>query len=163
VSSAPSTAVLVLVGAGPRATGLLERIAANAPELWDGNRHLRIHLVDPHPPGPGRIWRHEQSPLLRMNSMAEDVTMFTDESSTIDGPIRPGPSLAEWTSQFSGGGARHAPYAEPADPDVLAELRTLSGTDFATRRARAPTWTGCSAGRWRNCHRPSLSNGTAPP
>ncbi|MFD7280764.1 FAD/NAD(P)-binding protein [Streptomyces sp. NPDC059862] len=137
MSSTPSTAVLVLVGAGPRATGLLERIAANALELWENNQELRIHLVDPHPPGPGRIWRHEQSPLLRMNSMAEDVTMFTDESSTIDGPVRSGPSLAEWAAQFSGGGPRHAPYVEPADPDVLAELRTLSGTDFASRRAQS--------------------------
>lgn len=133
--SAP--AVLAVVGAGPRATGLLERIAANAPELWDGERELRIHLVDPHPPGPGRVWRHEQSGLLRMNSMAEDVTMFTDESSTIEGPVRPGPSLAEWAAQFSGTGPRHAPYAEPADQEVLAELRSLAGSDFPTRRAQS--------------------------
>ncbi|MFF3518077.1 FAD/NAD(P)-binding protein [Streptomyces sp. NPDC002573] len=137
MSSTPSPAVLVVVGAGPRATGLLERIAANASELWDDVRELRIHLVDPHPPGPGRIWRHEQSALLRMNSMAEDVTMFTDESSTIDGPVQPGPSLAEWASQFSGRGPHHAPYAEPADPEVLAELRTLDGSDFPTRRAQS--------------------------
>ncbi|MFI2374771.1 FAD/NAD(P)-binding protein [Streptomyces sp. NPDC018964] len=137
MSSTPSAAVLVVVGAGPRATGLLERIAANAPELWDEERQLHIHLVDPHPPGPGRIWRHAQSPLLRMNSMAEDVTMFTDESSTIDGPVRPGPSLAEWAAQFSGRGPRHAPYTEPADPGVLAELRALDGTDFPTRRAQS--------------------------
>ncbi|WP_405593289.1 FAD/NAD(P)-binding protein [Streptomyces sp. NBC_01092] len=137
MSGTPGTAVLVVVGAGPRATGLLERIAANAPELWDGARELRIHLIDPHPPGPGRIWRQEQSALLRMNSMAEDVTMFTDESSTIEGPVRPGPSLAEWSAQFSGTGPRHAPYAEPADPDVLAELRSLAGSDFPTRRAQS--------------------------
>jgi hypothetical protein len=130
-------AVLVIVGAGPRATGLLERIAANAPELWNGERELRIHLVDPHPPGPGRIWRHEQSPLLRMNSMAEDVTMFTDETSTIDGPVRPGPSLAEWAAQFSGRGPRLAPYTDPADPDALAELRALEPADFPTRRAQS--------------------------
>ena len=47
---------LVIVGAGPRGTGLLERIAANAPELYAGSG-LDIHLVDPHPPGGGRIWR----------------------------------------------------------------------------------------------------------
>ncbi|MER5840238.1 FAD/NAD(P)-binding protein [Streptomyces prasinus] len=136
MSNAPSTAVLVIVGAGPRATGLLERIAANAPELWGGDRKLLIHLVDPHPPGPGRIWRHGQSPLLRMNSMAEDVTMFTDETCAIDGPVRPGPSLAEWAASFSEGseGPGHAPHA---DPDVLAELRTLAGTDFPTRRAQS--------------------------
>ncbi|MFF7140842.1 FAD/NAD(P)-binding protein [Streptomyces nodosus] len=137
MSADRSTSVLVVVGAGPRATGLLERIAANAPELWEGNRELVIHLVDPHPPGPGRIWRREQSPLLRMNSMAEDVTLFTDESSTIDGPVRPGPSLAEWAAQFTGRGERFAPYAEPADPEVLAELRALGGTDFPTRRAQS--------------------------
>ncbi|MFD7322679.1 FAD/NAD(P)-binding protein [Streptomyces sp. NPDC059875] len=135
MSTSPS--VLVVVGAGPRATGLLERIAANAPELWDTERKLHIHLVDPHPPGPGRIWRHEQSPLLRMNSMAEDVTMFTDDSSTIDGPVRPGPSLAEWAAQFSGRGPRFAPYVAPADPDVLAELRSLNAADFPTRRAQS--------------------------
>ncbi|MFD8522185.1 FAD/NAD(P)-binding protein [Streptomyces capillispiralis] len=137
MSGARSTAVLVVVGAGPRATGLLERIAANAPELWNTVRTLRVHLVDPHPPGPGRVWRHEQSALLRMNSMAEDVTMFTDESSTIDGPVRPGPSLAEWAAQFSGRSPRHTPYAEPTDPEVLAELRTLTGADFPTRRAQS--------------------------
>ncbi|MEU3605531.1 FAD/NAD(P)-binding protein [Streptomyces sp. NPDC035033] len=135
--STGSPAVLVVVGAGPRATGLLERIAANAPELWRGDREVRIHLVDPHPPGPGRIWRHEQSPLLRMNSMAEDVTLFTDETSTLDGPVRPGPSLAEWAAQFADPrNPRFAPYAEPADRQVLAELRTLTGTDFPTRRAQ---------------------------
>lgn len=137
MSGAPAPAVLAVVGAGPRATGLLERIAANAPELWDGTRELSIHLVDPYPPGPGRIWRHDQSPLLRMNSMAEDVTLFTDDSSTLDGPVRPGPSLSEWAAQFSGRGPRHEPYEEPADPEVLAELRTLTGTDFPTRRAQS--------------------------
>ncbi|MEU9862340.1 FAD/NAD(P)-binding protein [Streptomyces sp. NPDC047971] len=88
-------ASLVIVGAGPRGTGLLERLAANLPELY-GDRPLDIHLVDPHPAGGGRVWRAAQSPLLRMNSRAEDVTMFTDETVDMDGPVRPGPTLAEW-------------------------------------------------------------------
>lgn len=86
---------VVIVGAGPRGTGFLERLAANLPELY-GDRPLDIHLVDPHPAGGGRIWRTEQSPLLWMNSQAEDVTMFTDETVDIEGPVRPGPTLAEW-------------------------------------------------------------------
>jgi hypothetical protein len=137
VTAAGRPAVLAVVGAGPRATGLLERIAANLAELWPERRRLHVHLVDPHPPGPGRVWRHDQSPLLRMNSMAEDVTMFTDESSTVEGPVRPGPSLAAWAAQFSGHGPRHEPYAEPADPEVLDELRSLGGADFPTRRAQS--------------------------
>ncbi|WP_282089108.1 FAD/NAD(P)-binding protein [Streptomyces tendae] len=90
-------ASLVVVGAGPRGTGLLERIAANAPELYDG-RGLDIHLVDPHPPGAGRVWRARQSPLLWMNSHAEDVTVFTDDTVEMAGPVRPGPTLHEWAA-----------------------------------------------------------------
>ncbi|MFD9433694.1 FAD/NAD(P)-binding protein [Streptomyces sp. NPDC060002] len=90
-----SPATLVIVGAGPRGTGLIERIAANASELYAGSG-LDIHLVDPHPPGAGRIWRAAQSPLLWMNSHAEDVTMFTDETVEMAGPVRPGPTLHEW-------------------------------------------------------------------
>ncbi|AYN42111.1 adenylate cyclase [Streptomyces dangxiongensis] len=86
---------LVIVGAGPRGTGILERLAANAPALAAGSG-LDIHLVDPHPPGGGRIWREEQSPLLWMNSHAEDVTMFTDDTVAMDGPVREGPTLHEW-------------------------------------------------------------------
>ncbi|MEH0651398.1 FAD/NAD(P)-binding protein [Streptomyces scabiei] len=91
-SSRPS---LVIVGAGPRATGLIERIAANAGALYAGSG-FDIHLVDPHPPGAGRIWRADQSPLLWMNSQAEDITMFTDETVRMDGPVREGPTLHEW-------------------------------------------------------------------
>ncbi len=86
---------VVIVGAGPRGTGLIERIAANAPELYAASG-LDLHLVDPHPPGAGRIWRAAQSPLLWMNSHAEDVTMFTDETVTMDGPVAEGPTLHEW-------------------------------------------------------------------
>ncbi|WP_439947779.1 FAD/NAD(P)-binding protein [Streptomyces sp. BBFR109] len=86
---------LVIVGAGPRGTGLIERIAANAAELY-ANSQLDIHLVDPHPPGGGRIWRDAQSPLLWMNSHAEDVTMFTDDTVDMAGPVREGPTLHQW-------------------------------------------------------------------
>ncbi|MEU9333711.1 FAD/NAD(P)-binding protein [Streptomyces sp. NPDC048290] len=86
---------VVIVGAGPRGTGVIERLAANAPELYAGTG-LDLHLVDPYPPGAGRVWRTDQSPLLWMNSHAEDVTMFTDDTVTMDGPVRPGPTLHEW-------------------------------------------------------------------
>ncbi|MFE4861027.1 FAD/NAD(P)-binding protein [Streptomyces sp. NPDC056670] len=89
-------ASIVVVGAGPRGTGFLERLAANLPLLY-GDEPLDVHLVDPHPAGGGRIWRADQSPLLWMNSMAEDVTMFTDDTVQQEGPVRPGPTLAEWS------------------------------------------------------------------
>ncbi|GHF56501.1 hypothetical protein FHX82_000048 [Amycolatopsis bartoniae] len=122
---------LAIVGAGPRGVGVLERISANAAELL-GPGGLVVHLVDPFPPGPGRIWRYEQSPLLRMNSMTEDVTMFTDESVRMAGPVRPGPSLAEWADQLRGGALRH----EVAE-DLRDELDSLLSTSFPTRRLQS--------------------------
>lgn len=118
-------AVVVIVGAGPRGTGLLERLIANAPDLI-GERPLTVHLVDPYPPGAGRVWRHDQSGALRMNSMAQDVTMFTDESIQMDGPIRPGPSFAEWKGIALADGL--------ADPELGDELRDLRPTSFPSRR-----------------------------
>jgi uncharacterized NAD(P)/FAD-binding protein YdhS len=122
---------LAIVGAGPRGVCVLERISANAPELL-GEDGLVVHLIDPFPPGPGRIWRYEQSPLLRMNSMTEDVTMFTDDTVQIEGPIRPGPSLSEWVEQLRAGELRH----EIAD-DLHGELAALLSTSFPTRRLQS--------------------------
>jgi hypothetical protein len=119
--------VVVVVGAGPRASGILERLGANAPELFDGP--LDVHLVDPFPAGAGRVWRHEQSPLLRMNSMAEDVTMFTDSSVTCEGPIRPGPSLAEWAGSHTS--------TVDLEPSVRAELEAMEPTSFPSRRVQS--------------------------
>jgi hypothetical protein len=117
-------AVIAVVGAGPRGVGFLERLSANIAEL-PPDRQIDVHLIDPFPAGAGRVWRHEQSPLLRMNSMAEDVTMFTDDSVRCEGPIVPGPSLSEW-----GELARSA--LERADVDD--ELGALTGRTFPTRR-----------------------------
>lgn len=120
--------VIAIVGAGPAGTSVLERLSANVGEFL-GDRRLRVHLIDPYPPGAGRVWRYQQSPLLRMNSMAEDVTMFTDDTVTCEGPIRPGPSLIEWASIVDD--------ADLPTPEVAAEVRALTGMTFPTRRLQA--------------------------
>ncbi|RSM89479.1 adenylate cyclase [Kibdelosporangium aridum] len=126
------TKTVAIIEAGPRGIGVLERIGANI-GLLGADRALEVHLIDPFPPGPGRVWRHAQSPLLRMNSMAEDVTMFTDDSFTGDGPIRPGSSLAQWAGLVRTGEVD----TSTIDRDVLAEVYALTGTDFATRRLQS--------------------------
>ncbi|MFF9805662.1 FAD/NAD(P)-binding protein [Streptomyces coeruleorubidus] len=85
-----------MVGAGPRGTSVLERLCASAPELLPPGARLTVHVIDPDPPGPGRVWRTDQSPELLMNTVACQVTLFTDDSVDCSGPIRPGPSLYEW-------------------------------------------------------------------
>lgn len=128
MTAAPS---IVVIGGGPRGTGVIERIAANAVELY-GDRPLDLHVVDPHPAGGGRIWRPDQSPLLWMNSMAEDVTMFTDETVELAGPVVAGPALDAWAEDVRAG--RITPDADPA---VLAEIHGLAGADFPTRRLQS--------------------------
>ncbi|ALC30703.1 FAD/NAD(P)-binding domain-containing protein [Streptomyces sp. CFMR 7] len=128
MSAAPT---LVVIGGGPRGTGVIERIAANARELY-GDSPLDIHLVDPHPAGGGRIWRPDQSPLLWMNSMAEDVTMFTDDTVELAGPVVDGPALHAWAEDVRAG--RVTPDAEPA---VLVEIHGLTGQTFPSRRLQS--------------------------
>ncbi len=123
---------VAVVGAGPRAVGWLERVAANlaafeVPEL-------ELHLIDPFPAGGGRIWRWDQSPLLKLNSLAEDVTMFTDEASTIEGPVASGPALDEWAEAVRTGRITDVVVE---DPVVRDELERLGPTDFPTRRLQS--------------------------
>ena len=87
---------VALVGAGPRGTSVLERLCASAPELLTPGTRLTVHAVDPSPPGPGRVWRTDQPDELLMNTVASQVTLFTDDSVDCSGPIRPGPSLHAW-------------------------------------------------------------------
>ncbi|WP_328771982.1 FAD/NAD(P)-binding protein [Streptomyces sp. NBC_00286] len=97
-ASAESSAEVsvALVGAGPRGTSVLERLCASAPELLAPGARLTVHVIDPSPPGPGRVWRTDQPAELLMNTVSCQVTLFTDDSVDCSGPIRPGPSLHDW-------------------------------------------------------------------
>jgi len=119
---------LVFIGGGPRTVGLLERLAANAGELL-GAGPLTIHVIDPFPAGGGRIWRQRQSALLWMNSMTRDVTIFTDESVTCEGPIVPGPALDEWVAGEGRALLREAGLGTAA--------AALGPEDFASRQVQS--------------------------
>ncbi|MEU5341432.1 FAD/NAD(P)-binding protein [Streptomyces sp. NPDC020766] len=100
-------ASVALVGAGPRGTSVLERLCASAPELLAPGTRLTVHVVDPSPPGPGRVWRTAQPAELLMNTVASQVTLFTDDSVDCSGPIRPGPSLHTWAHGEKGEQGEH--------------------------------------------------------
>lgn len=123
---------VVFIGGGPRTAGILERLAANRPELTDAP--LAIHVVDPYEPGSGRIWRFDQHPGLMLNSAAADVTMFTDSSVLCEGPAADGPGLAGWAAGVLDGSITDVP---PQPPHLLEQLRSLSGTTFPTRQLQS--------------------------
>lgn len=111
---------IAIVGAGPRGTGVLERLLAR-----ESAADIHVHVIDPFPPGAGRIWRGSQPPLLWMNSVAADVTMFTDDTTIVDGPIRTGPTLAEWVLDNV--------HTLRADPELEDELERFTPGSFASR------------------------------
>ena len=129
------TRSIVIVGGGPRGVGVLERLAAGAPGLGvSPERPLDVHVVDPYPAGAGRVWREDQSALLWMNSMAADVTMFTDDTVVMDGPVTSGPSLLEWAQALRAGELDGEPVP---DGPVGEEIRALGPATFGTRRLQS--------------------------
>ncbi|MGW2681754.1 FAD/NAD(P)-binding protein [Streptomyces sp. NPDC001414] len=129
VSPQESAPVAVaLVGAGPRGTSVLERLCASAPELLPPGARLTVHVIDPAPPGPGLVWRTAQPSELLMNTVAGQVTLFTDDSVECSGPVRPGPSLHEWAAGELG----------PDDYPTRAHYGRYLEWVFATTVAAAP-------------------------
>jgi hypothetical protein len=113
---------LCVIGAGPRGLSVVERICANAA---GGGRRIVIHLVDPHVGRGGRVWSVAQSPLLLMNTIASQVSMFTDDSVDCAGPVVPGPSLYDW--------ARTLGTAEGYPDEVRAEADRLGPDSYPSR------------------------------
>lgn len=101
-SSGSTDAHVAIVGAGPRGTSSLERLCASAKDFLAPGSRLTVHVVDPSPPGAGRVWRTDQSQQLLMNTVSSQITMYTDNSVTCEGPICPGPSLHEWAVTVGG-------------------------------------------------------------
>ncbi|MBT1003587.1 FAD/NAD(P)-binding protein [Paenarthrobacter sp. DKR-5] len=122
------TTTVALVGAGPRGTSVLERLISHwaAARTADGAR-LRIHVIDPFPPGPGHVWRQGQSRLFLMNTQSFFPTVVPGHG------MRPRPvaghSFDEWRTLMRADGADHGLRA---DGD-LDELWKLESTDFPSR------------------------------
>lgn len=119
--------VVCLVGAGPRGLSVLERLCAHERKSPSCSS-LTVHVVDPAEPGAGSVWRTDQSRHLLMNTVASQITVFTDDRVTIEGPIEPGPSLYEWARTLPD---PDSPQEE--DPADVAEARRLGPDSYPTR------------------------------
>ncbi|WP_332909537.1 3-carboxy-cis,cis-muconate cycloisomerase family FAD/NAD(P)-binding protein [Nocardia yamanashiensis] len=88
---------IAIVGMGPRGLNVFERICANARQLGN-SAGVELVLIDSARVGTGAVWRTAQSAHLLMNTVAEQVTAFTDDSVDMAGPVDRGPSLYEWAN-----------------------------------------------------------------
>ncbi|MDY0812926.1 FAD/NAD(P)-binding protein [Kitasatospora purpeofusca] len=136
---------ICVIGAGPRGLSVLERLCANERSSPSGAT-VTVHVVDPAPPGAGRVWRTDQSRHLLMNTVASQITVYTDDSVRIDGPVEPGPSLYEWAKSLAPEGSPDpapvpagtgpgGPGRQPDSPDgaALAEAAALGPNTYPTR------------------------------
>jgi len=82
-----------IIGVGLRGLTVLERIVAN--ERVKKTADLQVCLFDPNPPGVG-CHDPEQDDSLLVNTVAGQITVFSDESVVGAGPMLPGPSFCEW-------------------------------------------------------------------
>ncbi|MGK5628791.1 FAD/NAD(P)-binding protein [Streptomyces sp. URMC 123] len=118
---------ICIVGAGPRGLSVLERLCANA-RASTAHTSVTVHVVDPSAPGAGTVWRTEQSRHLLMNTVASQITVYTDDSARIDGPIEPGPSLYEWARSVA-----ELTDTSGYDDETVAEARRLGPDSYPTR------------------------------
>lgn len=120
-----------IVGAGPRGLSVLERLCANERKS-SSSSSVTVHIVDPCRPGSGKVWRTTQSRHLLMNTVASQVTIYTDDSVEMEGPVEDGPSLYEWSSSLSLPGTE-AGQRSTADGAFLAEARRLGPDSYPGR------------------------------
>lgn len=123
----PPTPRIAVVGVGPRGLTVFERLCANRSSV-SGTRHLTVILVDTTCVGTGTVWRRNQPGHLLMNTVASQVTVFTDTSVEMEGPVVPGPSLYEWASYVS----KIAPLGDLSD-QILAEARDMTPNSYPSR------------------------------
>ncbi|GAA1860113.1 FAD/NAD(P)-binding protein [Pseudonocardia ailaonensis] len=120
---------IAVIGAGPKGTLVIERLTVNAPHLV-GETPVEILAFDPHPPGGGRIWRTDQSPLLTTGMPAGTKTTFVD-ASVSGAHVNDGPSILEWAKLVTDGEID----LPEADDEVRADLAGLKAEKNPSRRA----------------------------
>ncbi|MFC5723597.1 FAD/NAD(P)-binding protein [Streptomyces gamaensis] len=118
-----------IVGVGPRGLSVLERLCANERSAPSAAQ-VTVHVVDPAAPGAGTVWRTDQSRHLLMNTVASQITIYTDDSANIAGPIEPGPSVYEWARELAG---LTGEEAAAHDESILAEARAMGQDTYPTR------------------------------
>ncbi|MFD1429157.1 FAD/NAD(P)-binding protein [Lacticaseibacillus mingshuiensis] len=120
---------IALIGAGPRGLLVLERLVALqrvAPQPT-----LSITLFDPYGIG-GRVWQSDQPHELIMNTAAQQITLFYDQTVAHPAPFTPGPSLYEWARDEAG--AYLAGRTDLGQANTLAaEAVTLGPNGYASR------------------------------
>lgn len=91
--------VITIIGLGPRGINILERLTACL-HHQQIRQNIEVHIVEPQKPGQG-VHCINQPDYLLLNTVASQITLFTDETVISAGEKLPGPTLYEWAVQYS--------------------------------------------------------------
>ncbi|MBO9706018.1 MAG: FAD/NAD(P)-binding protein, partial [Arthrobacter sp.] len=141
--SGDSVRRVVVIGAGPRGSSVVERLAANwkarrEDGALDAGARLEVHLVDPYPAGSGHVWQPGQSRLFLMNTQSFFPTLIPEDPD-LAAPLAGG-SFNAWRAAVAAshedgghedGGHEHA--RDPLSDDERAELVALGSDTFPSR------------------------------
>ncbi|MDX3659155.1 FAD/NAD(P)-binding protein [Streptomyces sp. ID05-26A] len=89
---------------------------------------LVVHVVDPAEHGSGTVWNTGQQGGFLMNTVCSQVTVFPDDSVRMEGPVRRGPSLYEWSRSVASTAG-----LDGWEDAVRNEARRLGPDSYATR------------------------------
>ncbi|MGU3435452.1 FAD/NAD(P)-binding protein [Actinomycetes bacterium M1A6_2h] len=112
---------VVVVGAGPRGLSVVERLVARSAHTGD---RVHIDLVDPFPPGPGHVWRTDQSDVFLMNTPSLFPTVIAAPGALevpSPEPLR-GMSFERWRRGVVTGEITPVTPLSPEQSAALAEL-----------------------------------------
>ncbi|NKE63562.1 FAD-binding protein [Lentzea sp. PSKA42] len=112
---------------GPRGLSVLERICANWSPVDLGDE-LVVHVVDPAEHGSGSVWNTRQPSGFLMNTVCSQVTVFPDDSVRMEGPVRRGPSLYEWSRSIASTAS-----LDDGNDTIRNEARRLGPDSYPTR------------------------------
>jgi hypothetical protein len=98
---------IAIIGLGPRGLSVFDRIIAYARKDATATP-LELNLFDGKEFGPG-VHTTDQCADLLVNTVACQMTQFSDDTVRGGGPLLYGPSFADWLSSKSGGAAPGAP------------------------------------------------------
>ncbi|GKQ43372.1 FAD-dependent oxidoreductase [Companilactobacillus sp. RD055328] len=118
---------ITIIGAGPRGMLALERIIS-----WNNsdpqNEKIEIIILDPYGAG-GRVWTIDQPYELIMNTAAQDITLFSDQSVDMKGPVNLGPNLAQWAINYATDYLKENNYSQ----SFLNEVKQITPNSYTSR------------------------------
>ncbi len=117
----------VVVGGGPRAVAVVERLTAHVRR--SGGRPVSVAIIDAVEVGAGATWRTDQTEHFLNNTTSSQTTIYPDASTGLDDVPDDGETLVAWAR-------RVAVEGETADRPswVVQEARRTDPGSFPSRR-----------------------------